>query len=163
MYAYYGNPVLHNPCAPYEFPLDDQSKHDIEVLKSDFASAGKTAIGLAMPQVMIPKRAIVVTYNNGETELMINPVIVEKSDSMFSSMEGCLSVRSGLQAKVQRHWAVVVQWKDEDANTHVRSFAGLESACVQHEIDHLDGIMFTDHLSGGQKKRIMRKIEKASK
>lgn len=93
---------------------------------------------------------------------MINPEIVWKSEQRSVFDEGCLSLPTHY-AVVERPAKIVVKFQDAQGNTHEREAEGLESHCIQHELDHLDGILFVDHISRMKRDIIIRKMEKMKK
>ena len=109
-----------------------------DMLDTMYAAPG---IGLAGPQVGISKRVIVVDIGDGPIR-MANPKIVEKGGEQLG-LEGCLSI-PGLYGDVLRHDKIVVKGQDASGKTFRVSAEGLLSRCFQHEIDHLDGKLFTD-------------------
>ncbi|MBL0385386.1 peptide deformylase [Tumebacillus sp. ITR2] len=101
-------------------------------------------IGLAAPQVGVPLRVIVVDYGDeyGGLIEMINPVITEKSGSVVD-VEGCLSI-PGLRGHVERFDKLTIRFKQRDGETYEMKPEGYFARVFQHEIDHLDGILYTD-------------------
>lgn len=116
------------------------------------------AVGIAAPQVGINKRIIIVRTDTVD-RVMINPTIIWCSDDTFKSAEGCLSIPK-VKGNVQRHWSVKVDYSDERGMHTCESFIGFDAAVVQHEIDHLQGILFTDRLTGSDKKKADKKLNK---
>ena len=119
-------------------------------------------IGLAAPQVNIGQRVIVIDCGkNDEPELikMVNPEILSISDTRSILEEGCLSIPDHT-ANVERPAEVEVRYLDENGASQSLVAAGLLAACVQHEIDHLNGVLFIDHISRLKRDMIMRKIMK---
>jgi peptide deformylase len=122
-------------------------------------------IGLAAPQVGVSKRIIVVDVTTKEEKhpliILINPEIVD-ADGIVDSDEGCLSV-PGYNSSVKRAEKVVAKGLDQDGNCIEVSGTGLFARALQHEIDHLDGILFVDRLSSLKKeffkKRYLKKVE----
>lgn len=115
-------------------------------------------IGLAAPQINVLQRLIVIDVPSDSLNAqlkMINPQIVWKSEIRDSLEEGCLSI-PGYREVVYRPKEVKVRFLDTFAIMQEQLFTGLEAVCVQHEIDHLDGILFIDHLSY-LKKAILKK------
>ncbi len=118
-------------------------------------------VGLAATQVGIHQRFFVmdVSEKRNQRICVINPEIItvegEKEDS-----EGCLSVGNGVYDKVKRAAKVTLRGMDLDGNTFELVAENLMAACVQHEIDHLNGMLFIDHLSRLKQERIRKKIEK---
>ena len=124
---------------------------EIRVLAHDMAEAmyAKRGVGLAAPQVGELCRLIVVDTSppeeRNELKILVNPAIIHR-EGVVEEEEGCLSVVS-FQAKVKRAAKVVVKAQDIDGNALELQGEGLLAICLQHEIDHLDGILFLDHLS----------------
>ncbi len=123
-------------------------------------------IGLAAVQVGVPKRIIVVNLVHEDEPrrpiYLINPEIVWVSDEIANYEEGCLSLPEHY-AKVERPAACRVNHLDYDGEPRVLEAEDLLATCVQHEIDHLEGILFVDHLSAVRRGIILRKLVKARK
>ena len=122
-------------------------------------------IGLAAPQVDLGLRLLVIDLMPNDKPapiVMINPEIVALSDELAMREEGCLSL-PGMYADVTRPARVKVRYLDETGARKELEADDLLSACVQHEIDHLDGVLFTDHLSILKRNMIMRKLAKEQK
>lgn len=123
-------------------------------------------VGLAAPQVGIGKRVIVVDIGKDETDRqplrMANPEIVWVSEEDSSYEEGCLSVPEHY-ASVVRPRAVKVRYLDHQNEIREIAAEGLLATVLQHEMDHLDGILFIDHLSSLKRNMILRKMVKAKK
>lgn len=106
-------------------------------------------IGLAAPQVGVNERAVVCYFNHGsDHELivdMMNPEIVERSDEMLVEEEGCLSL-PGKFDKVARHASLTVKYQDMKGHEHVLKLKGLNARIVQHEVDHLEGMLYIDRV-----------------
>ncbi|AUS01995.1 polypeptide deformylase [Vibrio phage 3.058.O._10N.286.46.B8] len=116
------------------------------------------AVGIAAPQVG-HNRNIILVKTCTLHEVMINPVIIERSESLFKSSEGCLSL-PGIKGNVQRNWNITVRYINEQGESRTRLVVGFDAAVVQHEIDHLLGVLFTDHLTGSDKKKADKKLSK---
>ena len=123
-------------------------------------------IGLAAPQIGELRRVIVLDIDREELKtgpiLMANPEIIEASDEDATYEEGCLSVPEHY-SDVVRPAKVTVRYLDRDGETKEMACEGLLATCVQHEIDHLDGILFIDHISSLKRNMILRKLLKARK
>jgi peptide deformylase len=128
-------------------------------------------IGLAAIQVGVPKRVIVMDLQEEEGEdgkpirhprVFINPEILDPSDDQSVYTEGCLSVPEQF-ADVERPARCRVKWLDEDGKAHDEVFEGLLATCIQHEMDHLQGIVFIDHLSRLKREMILKKLAKVRK
>ena len=120
-------------------------------------------IGLAATQVNSHQRIIVidVSENQNDPISLINPEIIDKSGEIESE-EGCLSVPSYYE-NVKRANNIKVKSIDQNGDTVQTNVSGMLAICIQHEIDHLDGILFVDHLSKLKQKRLKKKTQKKSK
>lgn len=118
-------------------------------------------IGLAAPQVGVSRRVIVVDV--GEPDhvpfAMLNPVIVESSEERERGEEGCLSI-PGITGVVDRPLRVVVEGLDRAGKPLRIEADGMLARCLQHEIDHLEGVLFVDHLSALKRRMVMAKWRK---
>ena len=123
-------------------------------------------IGLAAPQVGILKRLVVVDCSDSKDIKkplkLINPEIIKLSKNVSEFEEGCLSLPSQY-AKVSRPSEITLKYKNIEGLTCEREFIGLEATCIQHEIDHLDGKLFVDHISKLKKNIIIKKLKKFKK
>ncbi len=119
-------------------------------------------IGLAAPQVGLELRLAIVDLMEGDVHApitLINPEIVHASDQLAAREEGCLSL-PGQYAEVVRPVSVRVRYTDLDGGGHELDADGLLATCLQHEIDHLDGVLFVDHLSTIKRNMILRRLAK---
>ncbi len=119
-------------------------------------------IGLAAPQVGVPLRLAVIDLMPSERReplLLINPRLVLRSTELATREEGCLSLPNQY-AEVTRPAEIRVQFQDQAGARHELHADGLLAACLQHEIDHLDGVLFTDHLSTLKRNMILRRLAK---
>jgi peptide deformylase len=134
-----------------------------DMLETMYAAPG---IGLAAPQIDVLKRVVVLDIDREDTKtgplLMANPEIVEASDEDATYEEGCLSLPEHY-SDVVRPAKVTVRYLDRDGVQKDLACEGLLATCVQHEIDHLDGILFVDHISSLKRNMILRKLLKARK
>ena len=128
-------------------------------------------IGLAAIQVGVPKRLLVIDLQEPEVEggdpvkdpkVFINPELYDLSDSEVPYNEGCLSVPDQY-AEVDRPDRIRARWLDENGVAHDEEIDGMLAVCLQHEMDHLEGVLFIDHLSRLKREMILRKIAKARK
>ncbi|WP_316201251.1 MULTISPECIES: peptide deformylase [unclassified Bradyrhizobium] len=127
-------------------------------------------IGLAAIQVAQPLRLITMDLSkrdengegNPEPRVFINPEILSKSDEMSVYQEGCLSIPEYYE-EVERPAKVRVRFTDLDGKVHEEDAEGLYATCIQHEIDHLNGVLFIDYLSKLKRDRVMKKFAKAAK
>lgn len=157
------NPVLKQKCTPVE-TVDDEIRQLLDdMLETMYDAPG---VGLAAPQVGVSKRVIVVDCapRDGDPEPMklVNPEIVEQSKDLSVYDEGCLSFPDQY-AEVERPSKVTIRYLDETGAEQSVDATGLLATCIQHEIDHLDGIVFVDHLSSLKRGMIMRKLQKLMK
>ena len=120
-------------------------------------------IGLAATQVDVHKRVIVIDASETRDQLLtlINPEVIEK-DGLQVCEEGCLSV-PGIYDKVERAEQVVVRYMDLEARERTVEATGLLAVCLQHEIDHLEGRVFVEHLSQLKQLRIKNKLAKQAR
>ena len=129
---------------------------------------GAPGIGLAAPQVGISKRVLVIDVNmneNGEPGdplLVANPTLSWISENKKTTEEGCLSL-PGQYAEVERPAQIRVKFIDQHNRNQEFEVDGLVAACLQHEMDHLDGRLFIDHLSRLKKNMILRKLAKSKR
>ena len=142
--------------------------NDIKNLLEDMLQVmyRSNGIGLAAPQVGILKRLIVMDCSDKnikkEPLKFVNPEILNLSSDTSEFEEGCLSLPTQY-AKVERPSNIEVEYKDENGNKYRKNFSGIEATCLQHEIDHLNGKLFVDHISKLKKNRIIKKLEKIKK
>ena len=122
-------------------------------------------IGLAAVQVGVPKRVIVMDLSRDEEarapRFYVNPEIVWRSDETAPYEEGCLSVPE-IYDEVERPAKVKLKYLDQDGNAIEEDAEGLFAVCIQHEMDHLEGVLFIDHLSRLKRERAVAKVKKAA-
>ena len=167
----YPDPRLHTRAAPV-LKVDD----NIRKLVADLAETMYEApgIGLAAVQVGVPLRVLVIDLQEPDPEdeegktlirtprVFINPVFSDESEEHSVYQEGCLSVPEQY-ADVTRPAEVTVDWQDEDGKPHRERMTGLMATCIQHEHDHLEGILFIDHLSKLKRDMLLKKLAKQRK
>ncbi len=157
---YAPDPRLKIKCRPVE--TVDQSVRDFmdDMLETMYAAPG---IGLSAPQVGDDRRIIVCDVAREDEEpqpvKLINPEIVWASDETKLAEEGCLSLPDHF-AEVERPAEVRIRYLDENGETQEMAADELLAACVQHEMDHLEGILFVDYLSPLKRNIILRKMRK---
>ena len=155
----YGEPPLHQPSAQVETFDDPFQRLVDDMIETMYAAPG---IGLAATQIGIPKRVFVTDVTNGRDRraliVMANPVVVER-DGMQLEEEGCLSV-PGFNATVVRPSRIVVRGLDRYGNELTIEGKALLARAFQHELDHLDGLLFVDRLRGIKRDLIVRRIHK---
>ncbi|MDN3653049.1 peptide deformylase [Thalassotalea ponticola] len=124
----------------------------------------ENGVGLAATQVDIHQRIVVIDVSEDKSQplVLINPEIVEHSGDIMINEEGCLSV-PGNYAKVERHTEVKVKALNKDGEPYELEASELLAICIQHELDHLKGVLFIDYLSPLKRKRIQSKLEKVAR
>jgi peptide deformylase len=123
-------------------------------------------IGLAAIQIGAPQRVITVDLAKDdqpkEPRVLINPEVVSRSDEKVTHEEGCLSIPEYYE-EVERPARVTIRYMDLDGNTQEIDAEGLLATCLQHEIDHLNGVLFIDYLSKLKRSMVIKKFTKAAK
>lgn len=139
---------------------------EIETLAADMLATMYDApgIGLAAPQIGVSSRVFVMDANRDpeaepDPHVLVNPEVVFESEALNSYEEGCLSIPEQY-GEVTRPAEVRLRWLGLDGKTHERDFDGLWATCAQHELDHLNGILFIDHLSALKRQMITRRMVK---
>jgi peptide deformylase len=134
-----------------------------DMLETMYAAPG---IGLAAIQIGVPKRLIVIDLGKTEEErapvVLIDPEIVAVSEEKRIHEEGCLSIPDYYE-EVERPDRITVRYRNLDDEVVEAQAEGLFATCVQHEIDHLNGVLFIDYLSRLKRSRVVKKFEKAAK
>jgi len=153
-----------------------------DMLETMYAAPG---IGLAAIQVGVPQQVLVIdlqpedpdaepvacdhdghhhhhTPTKKEPRVYINPEILDPSEELSIYQEGCLSVPD-IYAEVERPATVRLRWQDLEGKFHEEAMEGLLATCIQHEMDHLEGILFIDHLSRLKRNMVLKKLEKLRK
>jgi peptide deformylase len=152
----YGDPVLRRAAEPV-----GEVTPEIRLIIADMTETmyDEVGIGLAAPQVGIPKRLIVIADEEGRgVQALLNPAIVDRGGEMTGE-EGCLSI-PGVFAPVTRAAWVKVEARAVDGKPLTINARGLRARVLQHEIDHLDGVLFIDRVDPMVRDRIKRKIKK---
>ena len=153
------DPILRKKSHPVETVTPDVRKLMDEMLKTMYEAPG---IGLAAVQIRVLKRIIVIDITKEEKKnpiFLINPEFTFKSKNTSIYEEGCLSL-PGHFAEIERPAECNIDYLDYDGNKKQIKANGLLSTCIQHEIDHLNGILFIDYLSKLKKDMIIKKLSK---
>ncbi|MBB3262577.1 peptide deformylase [Azospirillum sp. OGB3] len=154
------HPVLKQKAKPVDKVDARIAKLMDDMVETMYAAKG---IGLAAPQIGILERVIVVDVHDKDEKpnpiRLANPEIVWKSDETSVCEEGCLSVPDQY-AEVTRPSSVRVRYLDETNETREIEAEGMLATCIQHEIDHLNGVLFVDYLSMLKRNMILRKVQK---
>jgi peptide deformylase len=165
------DPLLREQSAPVEAITDDIQRLIQDMFETMYDAPG---IGLAAVQIAVPRRLLVIDLQEPEEgageedepvkkpHVFINPEIVHRSDTRKVYNEGCLSIPEQY-AEIERPDLVTARWLDENGQQREGEFGGLMSVCLQHEVDHLDGILFIDHLSRLKRDMVVKKVLKARK
>jgi len=157
------DPLLKTISTPVEKVDDDIRTLLDNMLDTMYAAPG---IGLSAIQVAVPKRVIVMDtegdLENPQPRFIVNPEITWASEEINHYNEGCLSVPEHY-ADVARPAAVRVTYLNRDGERVEEEMDGINATCIQHEIDHLDGIVFVDYLSKLKRDMIIKKVVKASR
>jgi peptide deformylase len=123
-------------------------------------------IGLAAIQIAVPKRVVTMDLSKKEDDhkpqVFINPEVIWKSDQTSKYEEGCLSIPEFYE-EVERSAQVKVKYLDIDGNEQEIEASGLMATCLQHEIDHTNGVLFIDYISKLKRDRVIKKFTKAAK
>ncbi|OSQ28181.1 peptide deformylase [Thalassospira sp. MCCC 1A03138] len=134
-----------------------------DMLETMYAAPG---IGLAAPQIGVMKRVVVMDVSDDKDKpqplKLVNPEIIWESEDTSVYQEGCLSIPEQY-ADVERPAEVGLRYLDENGKEHEIEADGLLATCIQHELDHLDGILFTDYLSALKRNMILKKVQKLQK
>ena len=153
------NPILRQISKPVEKVGREEQKLMDDMLETMYAANG---IGLAAIQIGIPKRIIVMDIGKDkkkEPRYFINPVIKNKDEIKSTYEEGCLSVPNQF-AEIDRPKNCDVEYLDYNGEKRLLKAEGLLATCIQHEMDHLEGILFIDYLSKLKKSMIIKKLSK---
>jgi peptide deformylase len=141
--------------------VDDEVRRLLDdMFETMYAAPG---IGLAAPQVGVMQRIVVMDVADKESPpqplALVNPEIVARGEDKVVAEEGCLSLPE-IYADVERYARAFVRFTDRDGEVREMDADGLLARCIQHELDHLDGVLFVDHLSALKRKMLMRKLAK---
>jgi len=173
----YGTPVLKKECEEFE-EGEDLSKLISDMFDTMYNASG---VGLAAPQIGLAKRIFLVDaapFGEEEPEneieaknfeilknfkkIFINPIIEEETGEKWEFSEGCLSI-PGIREKVSRSSVIKISYFDENWNFIEESYTGVAARIIQHEYDHIEGILFTDYLTPLKKRLLKRKLNDISK
>ncbi len=157
------DPVLRQKSQPVDKVDDTIRKLMDDMLETMYGAPG---IGLAAIQVGVPKRIIVLDISKDpekkEPMYFVNPEIISASEKDATYEEGCLSV-PGQFAEIDRPDSCIIKYLDYNGNSQELKADGLLATCIQHEVDHLEGILFIDYLSKLKRSMITKKLSKQKK
>jgi peptide deformylase len=160
------DPRLRTISTPVEAVNDELRTLIDDMFETMYAAPG---IGLAAIQVGVPKRLLVIDLQEEQDEegkpvkdprVFINPEILETSEQLQVYQEGCLSVPDAY-ADIERPASIRARWQERDGKVREEQLDGLLAVCLQHEMDHLEGVLFIDHLSRLKREMIIKKLLKA--
>jgi peptide deformylase len=162
----YGQGVLREKCKDItpEYPgLKDLIANMFETM---YQASG---IGLAAPQVGFPIRLFIVDLEQLESDkpnmlkqVFINAQILEEWDTPWKFEEGCLSI-PGIKENVSRHAQIKIKYLDENFKEHVKTFDDMTARVIQHEYDHIEGVLFTDKVNPLRKKFLQKRLKEMAK
>lgn len=162
----YGDPVLKKRAEDIEKGSVDVKQLADDMFETMYNASG---VGLAAPQIGKGIRMFVIDGEpmdeeklKGFKKVFINPEIVEEDGEDWAFEEGCLSI-PGIRAEVMRPEKIRIHYFDESWEAHEEEFEGLAARIIQHEYDHIEGILFTDHLSGLKKRLLKSKLANISR
>ena len=157
------DPLLRQVSAPVERVDAELEQFIDDMLETMYEAPG---IGLAAIQVGVPRRLLVIDLaKEGEEPaplVFINPEILKSSDERSVYEEGCLSIPD-YYAEVERPAAITVKSLGRDGKEHLTEADGLLATCLQHEIDHLNGVLFIDHISRLKREMVIKRFTKAAR
>ena len=157
------DPILRQVSAPLGTVDDEARRLADDMLETMYDAPG---IGLAAIQIGVARRMLVLDVSReGEEKtplVFINPEIVRSSDARSVYEEGCLSIPD-YYAEVERPAEITVRYVDRDGREQTIDADGLLATCLQHEIDHLNGVLFIDHISKLKRDMVIRKFTKSAK
>jgi peptide deformylase len=153
----YPDPVLRNAAGPVA-DIDDDVRRLVERMLGIMESAH--GVGLAAPQIGVARRVLIYrARDEDEAHVLINPEVMERSEETEVGTEGCLSLLGGeLQVPVERHRRVRVTAKDTSGEPVELDAEGFEARVIQHEIDHLDGVLIFDRAGDDDRREALREL-----
>ena len=165
----FGSQVLRKKCSE----IDSSHKDLTNLLENMWETMyNASGVGLAAPQIGLSIRVFIVDthpffedetdQSNPIKEVFINPCIIEESGEILDFNEGCLSIPN-LREDVSRKSIIKIQYFDSNFNKQEKVFDGISARVIQHEYDHIEGILFTDHLNPLKRRLLKRKLNEISK
>lgn len=157
------DPLLRQISAPVEHVDDEVRRVADDMLETMYDAPG---IGLAAIQIGLPRRLLVIDLakegDEAAPQVFINPEILTSTDERSVYEEGCLSIPD-YYAEVERPAGITLRYLDREGRQQEITADGLLATCLQHEIDHLNGVLFIDHISKLKREMVVRKFTKAAK
>lgn len=162
----YGDPVLRKKAALIDPSYEGLPELIENMYETMYASHG---VGIAAPQIGKSLNLFVIDTSNFEDEkypdlkkVFINAEILEENGEKWDFEEGCLSIPH-IRENVKRHEKLLIRYQDENFNEHTESFDGIAARVIQHEYDHIQGVLFVDRLSELKKRLIRNKLTNVTK
>lgn len=163
----YGHPILKKVCEPINQELDGLKELVENMWETMYNAKG---VGLAGPQIGIQKRIFLVDTiqldkdekKEGMKQVFINAEIIKEDGDYWAYEEGCLSIPK-LVGDVERQECVTIRYQDELFQEFTKTFTGMDARVIQHEYDHIEGILFTEKLKPLKRRLISRKLEQIKK
>ncbi len=160
----YGDPILKKKANKVDYKDESIEALIGSLFETMYAAQG---VGLASPQIGRSLRVFVIDStpmeeDNSLRQAFVNPEIIEKEGEPWIFEEGCLSI-PGLREEITRKPVVHVRYYDENWELHKKTFDGMIARIIQHEYDHIEGILFTDHLTSFKKRLLKGKLTNISK
>jgi peptide deformylase len=165
----YGMPVLRRMATDIDEEYEGLDQLIGDMYETMYQAEG---VGLAAPQIGHSIRLIVIDGSRGDDDeenelkdfkmVLINPRIIGETGEDFEFNEGCLSI-PGIREDVKRKSEILIRYQDEEFKTHEEKFDGIRARVVQHEMDHVNGILFTDRISPLRKRLLNNKLKAISK
>ena len=163
----YGDPVLKKKCQNIDKDYNDLSRLIVNMFETMYKAEG---VGLAAPQIGLPIRMFIVDGSAYEADeawlsdfkgVFINPEMLVEEGEVKDFNEGCLSIPT-IREDVSRKSVIRIKYFDENFKIHEEEFSGIAARIIQHEYDHVEGILFTDHLNALKRRLIKRKLTSVS-
>lgn len=156
----YPDPILKKKAEKVARVDDELRQFMDDMLETMYSAVG---VGLAAPQVGVSKRIVVIDISHEEEKVeplyLVNPEIIWKSEDKICGEEGCLSVPEQ-RAEVERHASVKIRYTDYNGKEQERLIEDFLAIVVQHELDHLDGILYIDRISRLKRQMLLKKLQK---
>ncbi len=162
----YGDTVLRKICDPIDPDFPDLSELIKDMYETMDASNG---VGLAAPQIGLPIRLFVIDTTamydhakDGLRTVLINAEMIDETETPWIFEEGCLSIPH-IRENVERHARIKIRYEDEQFKSHEKVFEGMTARVIQHEYDHIEGILFVDHISALKRRLLKGKLADITK
>ncbi|MFT5512039.1 MAG: peptide deformylase [Bacteroidia bacterium] len=162
----YGDGVLRKTCKPVDKEYPELSQLIKDMMETMDESNG---VGLAAPQIgkairlfVIDSRHMYDEEKDGQRRVFINAEILEEFDDAWTFEEGCLSIPH-IRENVDRNAKIIIRFQDENFKNHEAEFDGMTARVIQHEYDHIEGVLFIDHISALKRRLIKGKLTDISK